>query len=129
MSKKEETGISKGRISRRTLLKSGAATAALLGAVKTQFPFGVSIAQAAINYLLHRPCVHTVLIGARNETQLRENLGAAGWQLSAEEQAALDTVSRQALPYPYWHQGFYGALRNPTYAAMYQSGPTSPPTP
>jgi nitrate/nitrite transport system substrate-binding protein len=47
MSKKDETGISKGRISRRTLLKSGAATAALFGAVKTQFPFGVNIAQAA----------------------------------------------------------------------------------
>lgn len=73
---------------------------------------GKSVPQIAINWLLKRPSVATVVIGARNETQLRDNLGAAGWSLSAEQIARLDAASAVTLPYPYWHQrGF--TERNP----------------
>jgi aryl-alcohol dehydrogenase-like predicted oxidoreductase len=62
--------------------------------------------------VLQRPTVSTVIIGARNEEQLRQNLGAIGWSLTAEQIARLDEVSRQPAAYPYWHQqGF--AERNP----------------
>ena len=63
---------------------------------------GKTIPQIAINWLLQRPTVATVLIGARNEQQLRENLGALGWSLSAEQLAALDAASRVTPPYPYY---------------------------
>lgn len=73
---------------------------------------GKSIPQVAINWLLQRPSVSTVIIGARNETQLRDNLGAVGWALTAEQIARLDAASAVPLPYPYWHQrGF--KERNP----------------
>jgi aryl-alcohol dehydrogenase-like predicted oxidoreductase len=66
----------------------------------------------AINWLLRRPSVSTVIIGARNEEQLRQNLGATGWTLSSEQVARLDAASAVTLAYPYWHQrGF--AERNP----------------
>ncbi|HET6333049.1 MAG TPA: aldo/keto reductase [Polyangiales bacterium] len=61
-----------------------------------------TIPQIAINWLLQRPTVSSVLIGARDETQLRDNLGAIGWKLSGEELAALDTVSAVTPPYPYY---------------------------
>ena len=54
---------------------------------------GKSIPQIALNWLLQRPTVSTVLIGARDEKQLRENLGAIGWQLTAEQVATLDAAS------------------------------------
>ena len=63
---------------------------------------GKTIPQIAINWLLRRPTVATVLIGARNEEQLRENLGAIGWALSAEHMTKLDTASRVTPPYPYY---------------------------
>jgi aryl-alcohol dehydrogenase-like predicted oxidoreductase len=63
---------------------------------------GRSVPQIAINWLLQRPTVATVLIGARNEQQLRENLGAIGWQLSPEQIAKLDQVSALVPPYPYY---------------------------
>ena len=63
---------------------------------------GRSVPQVAINWLLQRPTVSTVLIGARNERQLRENLGAAGWSLSHEQIARLDQVSAVTPPYPYY---------------------------
>ena len=63
---------------------------------------GKTIPQIALNWLLQRPTVATVLIGARNEQQLRENLGALGWALSAEHVAALDAASRVTPPYPYY---------------------------
>jgi aryl-alcohol dehydrogenase-like predicted oxidoreductase len=63
---------------------------------------GKTIPQIALNWLLQRPTVATVLIGARNEQQLRENLGALGWALSAEQVAALDAASRVTPPYPYY---------------------------
>ena len=65
---------------------------------------GKSVPQIALNWVLTRPTVSTVIIGARNEAQLRENLGAVGWSLTEAQLAALDAVSRPPLPYPYWHQ-------------------------
>ncbi|MET0581027.1 MAG: aldo/keto reductase [Pseudoxanthomonas sp.] len=74
---------------------------------------GKSVSQIALNWLLQRPTVSTVVIGARNEEQLRQNLGAVGWALSAEHIKALDAASATTPPYPYWHQrGF--AERNPS---------------
>ena len=58
--------------------------------------------QVAINWLLQRPTVSSVLIGARDERQLRENLGAAGWALSEEQVARLDQASAVTPPYPYY---------------------------
>uniref|UniRef100_A0A7C1JHY3 Aldo/keto reductase n=1 Tax=Caldilinea aerophila TaxID=133453 RepID=A0A7C1JHY3_9CHLR len=73
---------------------------------------GKSIPQVAINWLLQRPSVATVIIGARAEEQLRENLGAVGWSLTPEQVARLDAASEVTPPYPYWHQrGF--KERNP----------------
>jgi aryl-alcohol dehydrogenase-like predicted oxidoreductase len=63
---------------------------------------GKTIPQIALNWLLQRPTVSTVLIGARDEKQLRENLGAIGWQLSPEQIAKLDAVSALTPPYPYY---------------------------
>ncbi|HUA07714.1 MAG TPA: aldo/keto reductase [Candidatus Acidoferrales bacterium] len=65
---------------------------------------GKSVAQIAINWLLHRPTVATIIIGARNEEQLRANLGAVGWSLTKEQVAELDAASERTIPYPYWHQ-------------------------
>ena len=65
---------------------------------------GKTVPQVAINWAMHRPTVASVVIGARNEVQLRENLGAAGWRLSEEHVARLDTVSDRRPIYPYWHQ-------------------------
>ncbi|MET0547572.1 MAG: aldo/keto reductase [Caulobacterales bacterium] len=79
---------------------------------------GATIAQVALNYILHKPQVTSVLIGARNETQLKDNLAAAAWRLTADEVARLDKVSHRPLPYPYWHQATYGAARNPYYVAL-----------
>jgi aryl-alcohol dehydrogenase-like predicted oxidoreductase len=63
-----------------------------------------SVPQVALNWLLQRPSVSTIIIGARNEDQLRQNLGAEGWSLSAAQVAALDRASEQEPVYPYWHQ-------------------------
>src|SRR3569833_1762012 len=65
---------------------------------------GKSDSQIALNWLLQRPTVSTVIIGARNETQLRENLGAGDWALTKDQIAMLDAASQVTLPYPYWHQ-------------------------
>lgn len=71
-----------------------------------------SVPQIALNWLLQRPTVSSVIIGARDEKQLRENLGAVGWNLTAEQVSRLDEASSVTLAYPYWHQrGF--AERNP----------------
>ena len=71
-----------------------------------------TVAQIALNWVLCRPTVSTVIIGARNEAQLRENLGAVGWTLTADQIARLDAASAQPLPYPNWHQAGFRA-RNP----------------
>jgi aryl-alcohol dehydrogenase-like predicted oxidoreductase len=65
---------------------------------------GKSVAQIALNWLLQRPTVSNVIIGARNEEQLRQNLGAVGWNLTAAQVAKLDAASNVTLVYPYWHQ-------------------------
>jgi len=63
---------------------------------------GKSVPQIAINWLLQRPTVSSVIIGARNEQQLRDNLGAVGWNLTAEQVARLDQASARTAPYPYF---------------------------
>ena len=73
---------------------------------------GKSLPQIALNWLLERPTVSTLIIGARNEKQLRDNLGATGWSLSPEQVAKLDAASRVNQAYPYWHQVQF-AERNP----------------
>ena len=72
---------------------------------------GKTVPQIALNWVLGRPSVATVIIGARNETQLRQNLGALGWSLNPDQLARLDAVSRPALPYPNWPQADFD--RNP----------------
>jgi aryl-alcohol dehydrogenase-like predicted oxidoreductase len=71
-----------------------------------------SVPQVALNWLLQRPTVASVIIGARNEAQLRQNLGAVGWSLTPEQVARLDAASATTLAYPYWHQRDF-AERNP----------------
>ena len=73
---------------------------------------GKTIPQVALNWLLQRPSVANVIIGARNEEQLRQNLGAVGWNLSKDQVARLDTASKLTPTYPYWHQHQF-ANRNP----------------
>ena len=65
---------------------------------------GKTVAQVALNWLLQRPTVANIVIGARNEEQLRQNLGAIGWNLTPEQVAVLDNASRRPPAYPYWHQ-------------------------
>ncbi len=65
---------------------------------------GKPIAEIALNWLLRRPTISSLIIGARNEEQLKQNIGAADWALSAEQVARLDAASAVKLPYPYWHQ-------------------------
>jgi aryl-alcohol dehydrogenase-like predicted oxidoreductase len=63
---------------------------------------GRTVPQVALNWLLQRPTVASVIIGARNEDQLRQNLGALGWNLTAEQVARLDAASDVTVPYPYY---------------------------
>ena len=73
---------------------------------------GKTVAQIALNWLLQRPTVSTLVIGARTEEQLRDNLGAIGWNLTPEQMKRLDDASAIPLVYPYWHQKTF-AERNP----------------
>lgn len=73
---------------------------------------GKTVPQVALNWLLQRPSVATVIIGARNEDQLRQNIDAVGWNLTADQVARLDKASEVTPAYPCWHQrGF--KERNP----------------
>ena len=74
---------------------------------------GVTVSQVALNWVLSKPGVDTVVIGARDEAQLRDNLAAGTWRLTAEEIGRLDEVSALPVPYPQWHQHKFGAERNP----------------
>lgn len=65
---------------------------------------GKTLTQIALNWLLQRPTVSTLVFGARNEAQLRDCLGAVGWNLTAEQMAKLDAASEKPPIYPYWHQ-------------------------
>ena len=72
---------------------------------------GKTVTQVALNWLLQRPTVSSVIIGARNEAQLIEDLGAVGWHLSAEQVARLDAVSTLTPSYPRWHQDTFPMLQ------------------
>jgi aryl-alcohol dehydrogenase-like predicted oxidoreductase len=74
---------------------------------------GRTVAQVALNWLLTRPSVATLILGARTEEQLRENLGAVGWTLTPGQVAALDSASSTTPAYPYWHQSGFRE-RNPS---------------
>ena len=77
---------------------------------------GKTVPQIAINWLLHRPTVSSVIIGARNEAQLRQNLGAVGWTLTPEQVTTLDTASAVLPPYPhtpYYRQDGFARLNPP----------------
>ena len=74
---------------------------------------GKTAPQIALNWLLQRPTVSSVIFGARNEQQLRDNLGAAGWTLTSDQVARLDAASQTTPIYPYWHQLQTAADRNP----------------
>jgi aryl-alcohol dehydrogenase-like predicted oxidoreductase len=73
---------------------------------------GKTVPQIALNWLLQRPTVANIIVGARNEEQLRQNLGAIGWNLTEDQVDRLDAASVKAPPYPYWHQASF-AERNP----------------
>jgi aryl-alcohol dehydrogenase-like predicted oxidoreductase len=73
---------------------------------------GKTVAQIAINWVLQRPSVATVIIGARDDAQLRQNLGATGWKLTPAQMAQLEAASAKQRIYPYWHQAQF-AERNP----------------
>ncbi len=73
---------------------------------------GKTVSQIALNWLLQRPTVSSVIIGARNEEQLAQNLGSIGWNLTQEQVEKLDEASQVTKPYPYWHQAQF-ASRNP----------------
>jgi aryl-alcohol dehydrogenase-like predicted oxidoreductase len=76
---------------------------------------GKTIPQVALNWLLSRPTVANVVIGARDEAQLVANLGAVGWSLAGDQIARLDQASRRPPAYPYWHQmGFDERNPKPT---------------
>ncbi len=74
---------------------------------------GKSVPQIALNWLLQRPTVSTIVIGARNEEQLRSNLGSVGWKHTPEQVAKLDAASAVPLCYPYWHQRGFAELNPP----------------
>jgi aryl-alcohol dehydrogenase-like predicted oxidoreductase len=65
---------------------------------------GKTIAQISLNWLLQRPTVSSIIIGARNEEQLKQNLGTVGWNLTVDQIKRLDKVSEILPAYPYWHQ-------------------------
>ena len=73
---------------------------------------GKTVPQIALNWLLHRPSVANVVIGARDEEQLRGNLAAVDWKLDDAHIKSLDAASRRVPAYPYWHQIDFGE-RNP----------------
>ncbi len=72
-----------------------------------------SVTQVALNWVLHRPTVATLVIGARNVEQLRGNLGAVEFRLTPEQVQRLDVASKPQLAYPYWHQRRTSMDRNP----------------
>jgi len=81
-----------------------------------------SIAQASLNYLLRKPGVSSVIMGARTEEQLRDNLGAATWEMTTDEVRLLDKLSAPPLIYPYWHQRRFAIDRMPELARLIPTG-------
>jgi aryl-alcohol dehydrogenase-like predicted oxidoreductase len=86
---------------------------------------GKTIPQIALNWLQQRPTVSSVIMGARNEEQLKQNLGSVGWNLTPEQVEKLDRASERTPAYPYWHQQQF-AQRNPppvpSYRGQWQLG-------
>ncbi len=74
---------------------------------------GRTVPQIALNWVLGRPSVSSVIVGARNEEQLRQNLGAVGWSLTPSQVKRLDEASARTPAYPYWHQDGFRE-RNPS---------------
>lgn len=74
---------------------------------------GATIAQTAMNWLLRKPGVTSVIVGARTEEQLRDNLNAANWELAEEEVRRLNEISATPPIYPYWHQRRFNSERVP----------------
>lgn len=71
-----------------------------------------TVAQVSLNWLLQRPAVANIIIGARNEAQLKQNLGAVGWNLTLDQVKKLDAASNVRLAYPYWHQAQFPMLKS-----------------
>lgn len=74
---------------------------------------GKTVAQVALNWLLQRPTVSSIIIGARNEEQLKQNLAAADWNLTTDQVKKLDAASESPTIYPYWHQRDRPTLNSP----------------
>ena len=74
---------------------------------------GKTVSQVALRWILQRPSVVSIVVGARNEAQLKENLGAVGWSLDAGQMARLDEASEVQPIYPYWHQREFAAVNPP----------------
>lgn len=74
---------------------------------------GKTVSQVALRWVLQRPSVVNIVVGARNEPQLKENLGAVGWSLDGAQVARLDEASEVHPAYPYWHQRGFAALNPP----------------
>ncbi|MCC7275104.1 MAG: aldo/keto reductase [Alphaproteobacteria bacterium] len=118
-----------GKIGRNRVLPAGTRTAQI-GAMGPEYPqeqhyaivdvledlareTGRTVPQVALNWVLRRPTVASVVVGARNEAQLRENLGAVEFTLTPEQVARLDEASGRPPVYPYWHQRRTSSDRNP----------------
>ena len=108
---RRETGIPKdSRLNSKLVLDTGPQVpeehlfqvVAAIDEVATET--GKTVPQIALNWLLRRPTVSTLIIGARNQQQLRQNLGSIGWSLTPQQIARLDAASQLPLAYPYWHQ-------------------------
>jgi aryl-alcohol dehydrogenase-like predicted oxidoreductase len=80
---------------------------------------GKTVAQVSLNWVLSRPSVSTILVGARTEQQLKDNLGAIGWRLTAEQIERIDRASETPKIYPFWHQAGFGE-RNPSPVKTYR---------
>jgi aryl-alcohol dehydrogenase-like predicted oxidoreductase len=74
---------------------------------------GKTVSQVALRWVLQRPSVVSIVVGARNEVQLKENLGAVGWSLDAAQMTRLDEASEVRPIYPYWHQRGFAAINPP----------------
>lgn len=77
---------------------------------------GHTVAQVALNWLLQRPTVCSLVVGASSEEQLRQNLGAVGWNLTDNQIKRLDKVSQAPKPYPYWHHDLRPELSSQLYS-------------
>jgi aryl-alcohol dehydrogenase-like predicted oxidoreductase len=83
---------------------------------------GKTISQVALRWVLQRPSVVNIVVGARNEAQLKENFGAVGWSLDEGQMARLDTASEVRPAYPYWHQRQFAAINPPPVPVRLKNG-------